>query len=89
MKKRTDTPEHGLKRLWEELEKRRKLQLPISSKQSLAEALGITKQAITPWHTHIPVKHVLQIERLVGIDRTTLRPDVYPPRDGGRGGGKR
>jgi hypothetical protein len=79
MKKRTGTPEHGVRKLWEALEARRKAKLPINSKQGLAKALGITKQAMTPWRTHIPVKHVLQIEKLIGVDRSVLRADIYPP----------
>lgn len=81
MKRRTNTPEHGLRKLWEILEERRRANLPISSKQSLAEALGITKQALTPWRTCIPVRHVLPIEKLVGLDRSVARPDVYPPNE--------
>jgi hypothetical protein len=79
MKRKTGTPEHGLRKLWEILDQRRRDGLPIHSKQGLAEALGISKQALTPWRTHVPVKHVLQIEKLLGINRSVLRADIYPP----------
>lgn len=79
MKKRTSTPEHGLRRLWAVLEERRKAGLPVNSKLGLARALGISKQAITPWTAQIPIKHVLHIEELTGLDRSVQRPDYYPP----------
>jgi DNA-binding transcriptional regulator YdaS (Cro superfamily) len=44
----------------------------------LAELLGITPAAVSLWK-QIPVKHVLTIERELGIPRHELRPDVYPP----------
>jgi len=44
----------------------------------LARLLGISPQAIVQW-SQIPVRHVLTIERLTGIRREALRPDIYPP----------
>ena len=42
----------------------------------IADACGITPQAVCMWRK-IPVIRVLQIERLTGIPRETLRPDIY------------
>lgn len=44
----------------------------------LASKLGITSQAISQWR-RVPVERVLDVERLTGISRTALRPDIYPP----------
>ncbi len=45
---------------------------------ALARALGLTHQAIYQWEK-CPVLRVLEIERLTGVPREELRPDVYPP----------
>jgi len=48
---------------------------------ALADALGITQPAIAQW-SQTPVMRVLEVERITGISRYLLRPDVYgkPPR---------
>jgi DNA-binding transcriptional regulator YdaS (Cro superfamily) len=51
-------------------------------RSELAAHLGITAQAISQWR-QIPVSRVLDVERVTGVPREELRPDVYPP-DGGR-----
>jgi len=43
----------------------------------LARALEIRPQAISQWR-RIPPARVLTIERLSGVSRTRLRPDLYP-----------
>lgn len=43
-----------------------------------AQRLGITAQAISQW-TRVPVERVLDVERITGVSRTELRPDIYPP----------
>jgi len=46
----------------------------------LARALGgITPQAISQWKK-VPVERVLDVERVTGVSRHDLRPDIYPPR---------
>ena len=42
----------------------------------LAANLGIARQAIYQW-TRVPVDRVVEIERLTGIPRATLRPDIF------------
>jgi DNA-binding transcriptional regulator YdaS (Cro superfamily) len=46
-------------------------------KHALARALGISHPAIMQWRK-APVLRVLEIERLTGVSRHDLRPDVYP-----------
>ena len=47
----------------------------------LAQRLGISRQALQQWAS-IPVRHVLLMERLSGVSRYELRPDVYGPPPG-------
>lgn len=47
-------------------------------RRDLAQQLGITAQAISQW-TRVPVERVLDVERLTGVPRHELRPDIYPP----------
>lgn len=44
----------------------------------LAEALGVSAQAISQWD-EVPPLRVLAVERISGISRSELRPDLYPP----------
>lgn len=44
----------------------------------LAEKLQITAEAIYQW-PKCPVKRVLEVERISGVPRHELRPDIYPP----------
>jgi DNA-binding transcriptional regulator YdaS (Cro superfamily) len=46
------------------------------SRYRLAKELGLTPAAVEQW-TAIPVRRVLDVERITGIDRTLLRPDLY------------
>lgn len=43
----------------------------------MARALGTSHQAIVQW-SRAPVVRVLEIERLTGVSRHELRPDIYP-----------
>jgi DNA-binding transcriptional regulator YdaS (Cro superfamily) len=44
---------------------------------ALAEKLGITTQALSQWR-RVPPTRVLEVERITGISRNALRPDIYP-----------
>ena len=44
---------------------------------SLASRLGITAQAISQWD-QVPPLRVLEVERITGVPRHYLRPDLYP-----------
>lgn len=43
----------------------------------LARKVGVTRSAIHQW-PRVPAERVLEIERLTGISRNELRPDLYP-----------
>ncbi len=45
--------------------------------RSLSLQLGISRQAVSQWKK-VPVLQVLKVEKLTGISRHVLRPDVYP-----------
>jgi DNA-binding transcriptional regulator YdaS (Cro superfamily) len=49
------------------------------SKAALAKALRVTRSAVSHWVKggELPVKRVLEIERLTGISRHKLRPDIF------------
>lgn len=44
----------------------------------LALAFGIKHQAFYSWK-RVPAERVLQFERVTGIARSVIRPDLYPP----------
>lgn len=46
----------------------------------LASELGITPQALSQWDK-VPPLRVLDVERVTGVPRHELRPDIYPPQD--------
>lgn len=51
----------------------------VESQKTLAGLLGVTPQAITKWkNSRIPAERVLDIERVTGVSRHDLRPDIYP-----------
>jgi len=39
---------------------------------------GITSQAVSQWRK-VPAERVLDLERITGIPRHEIRPDLYPP----------
>lgn len=52
----------------------------IGSQKALAEKLGVSEQAISKMkRTRIAAERVLDFERITGIPRSRLRPDLYPP----------
>jgi len=48
------------------------------SMSKLARKLGITRQSVRGWR-EIPVMRVAEVERITGIPRAELRPDVFGP----------
>lgn len=47
------------------------------NKSALARQLGVKVQSIQQWK-RIPAERVLDVERVTGIPRHKLRPDLYP-----------
>lgn len=45
---------------------------------ALGRAIDLTPQAVSLWK-EVPAKHVLAVERITGISRHELRPDIYGP----------
>ena len=44
-------------------------------------ALGVSQGAVSLWlnqFKQLPAEHVLTVERLYGVSRHDLRPDIYP-----------
>ena len=46
------------------------------SKSALARLIKITPQAMTRW-TRIPRKRIVEIERVTGVPREKLAPELY------------
>ncbi|WP_428485980.1 transcriptional regulator [Rhodopila sp.] len=42
----------------------------------LAEELGLTRGAVAKWD-RVPAERVVEVERITGIPREQLRPDLY------------
>lgn len=47
---------------------------------TLAAALKITRQAVYQWD-RVPPQHVLDVERITGVSRHELRPDLFGERE--------
>jgi DNA-binding transcriptional regulator YdaS (Cro superfamily) len=46
--------------------------------EQLGEALGVNKSTVLRWEeSKIPAERVLDVERITGIPRTELRPDLF------------
>lgn len=48
--------------------------------QDLANELGVDKSRVSRWVSNadpIPPQHVLRVEKLTGVSRHDLRPDVF------------
>jgi DNA-binding transcriptional regulator YdaS (Cro superfamily) len=55
---------------------RRKAELTLDR---LAVAFGVNKTTVMRWEEgRIPAERVLEIERITGVSRHELRPDLYP-----------
>jgi DNA-binding transcriptional regulator YdaS (Cro superfamily) len=46
------------------------------SMAALARALGVTRAAVSAWQ-RVPLRHLIALEKMTGIDRSRLRPDLY------------
>ncbi|MCX5495403.1 YdaS family helix-turn-helix protein [Kaistia dalseonensis] len=45
----------------------------------VARAVSVNKATVTRWaQKHVPAERVLEVERITGISRHDLRPDLYP-----------
>lgn len=44
----------------------------------IGRALKISGQAVSQWR-RVPAERVLDVEKLSGVPRHELRPDIYPP----------
>lgn len=44
---------------------------------ALARALGVKHPSVIKWR-RVPANRVLDVERISGVPRTRLRPDLYP-----------
>jgi DNA-binding transcriptional regulator YdaS (Cro superfamily) len=44
----------------------------------IATKLNITSPAVTKWR-RVPAERVIDVERITGISREELRPDLYRP----------
>jgi DNA-binding transcriptional regulator YdaS (Cro superfamily) len=42
----------------------------------VARGLGLTRPAVTRWK-QVPAEYLIEIERISGIPREALRPDLY------------
>jgi len=49
----------------------------VGGQKALAEKIGVTAQAISQWD-EVPPLRVLAVERVSGVPRHELRPDLYP-----------
>ena len=52
-----------------------------AGQSKLARALGVSHTAVCKWRKsgHPPATRVIAIERITGVSRHLLRPDVYGP----------
>lgn len=46
---------------------------------AVAKALGISDEAVRLWRVHgrVPAERVVDLERITGVPRESLRPDLY------------
>jgi len=43
---------------------------------ALGRELGITGQAVSIWDK-VPIRHLIAVEKLTGVTRDKLRPDIF------------
>lgn len=47
--------------------------------EDLGKALGVGRATVCKWEKkRVPAERVLHVERVTGIPRSLLRPDLYP-----------
>ena len=54
------------------------------TQELFAEALGVSQPTVSRWvkvTKQLPAEYVLKAERLFGVSRFDLRPDIYPRED--------
>lgn len=49
---------------------------------AIRDRFGISLQAAHKWQAQIPPKRVLEVERLTGVSKHDLRPDIFGPAPG-------
>jgi DNA-binding transcriptional regulator YdaS (Cro superfamily) len=49
----------------------------VGGQAKFARAVGVTAQAVSQWD-EVPPLRVLVVERVSGVSRHELRPDLYP-----------
>lgn len=48
----------------------------------LAHKLNVQASAVCKWERgRVPAERVIDVERVTGISREQLRPDIYPPKE--------
>lgn len=48
------------------------------SQSQLARALNVTRQTVASWrHRGIPLQRAIEIERVLGVPKETIRPDIF------------
>jgi len=57
----------------------KKAKLAAGGASAIARHLGLTPQAVLQWKS-VPPERVLDVERLTGVSRYDLRPDVFGQR---------
>ena len=52
------------------------LGLALGKMAAISEAVGLTRQAVFAWK-RCPPQHAIEVERVSGVSRHDLRPDIY------------
>jgi DNA-binding transcriptional regulator YdaS (Cro superfamily) len=49
----------------------------VGGQAKFARLIGVTAQAVSQWD-EVPPLRVIEVERISGVSRSELRPDLYP-----------